>query len=260
VPGRESTKVTNVESVFCCIRPPGHHAGRYGSTTGCTQNGFCLLNNVAIGVYYARAKYGIERIAIVDIDAHFGNGTLDIFQHDSNVFYASIHLESDSDNDPFFPSSSYVNQGVETNNSNCVLVNIKPTKRFGMNLPRQQQANAGKPGGVSRLRGRAGYLHALSKLVIPGLKKFQPELLFISAGFDGSMTDPIGGALGLTAMDYYNITRELRLAVQELGSQGKAGKVRIISVLEGGYDVGAGDGLSTCVEAHVRGLCDEIDR
>jgi acetoin utilization deacetylase AcuC-like enzyme len=79
-------------NVFCCIRPPGHHAGRHGCTKGCISTGFCLLNNAAIALTYARIQWGIKKIAVVDIDVHYGNGTADILAHDPDSFFASVHM------------------------------------------------------------------------------------------------------------------------------------------------------------------------
>ena len=79
-------------NAFACIRPPGHHAGRHGFTKGCTSTGFCLLNNAAIAMVYARVKYGLMRVAIVDIDVHFGNGTAELLRGDPNAFFASVHM------------------------------------------------------------------------------------------------------------------------------------------------------------------------
>ena len=68
-------KMTTV-TPFCCVRPPGHHVGRNGMAGGCCSNGFCLLNNVGIGALHARLRWGVRRVAVVDFDVHFGNGTL----------------------------------------------------------------------------------------------------------------------------------------------------------------------------------------
>jgi hypothetical protein len=92
--------MTNRDSnVFVCTRPPGHHAGRYGLTRGCLGTGFCLLNNAAIALTYARIRWGLERIAIVDIDVHFGNGTADILKGDTQAFFASVHMIYGQKND-----------------------------------------------------------------------------------------------------------------------------------------------------------------
>ena len=86
-------------NAFACTRPPGHHAGRYGCTSGCLSTGFCLLNNAAIAAIYARVRWGLERVAIVDIDVHFGNGTAELLRNDPNSFFASVHMIYGEDND-----------------------------------------------------------------------------------------------------------------------------------------------------------------
>ena len=165
------TEVTGVKNVFCCVRPPGHHAGRFGSTRGCSNNGFCLLNNVAVGAYYARIKYGLRRVAVVDIDAHFGNGTAEIFEGDPHAFYSSVHLQYDGPKDYFFPSSQCCILGAEERHPNRVLVNVYPPVRAGNPLSRQ-----GKP------RGRTGFRSSFEEILIPALRDFRPDIIFISAG------------------------------------------------------------------------------
>jgi len=86
-------------NVFVCSRPPGHHAGRYGCTGGCLSTGFCLLNNAAIAAIYGRVRWGLERVAVVDIDVHFGNGTAELLRNDPNALFASGHMIYGEDND-----------------------------------------------------------------------------------------------------------------------------------------------------------------
>ena len=86
-------------NVFACTRPPGHHAGRYGCTSGCLSTGFCMLNNAAMAAIYARVRWGLERVAVVDIDVHFGNGTAELLRNDPNAFFASVHMIYGEDND-----------------------------------------------------------------------------------------------------------------------------------------------------------------
>jgi acetoin utilization deacetylase AcuC-like enzyme len=92
----------NNVNAFACIRPPGHHCGRNGCTKGSISTGFCLLNNAAIGLTYARVFWGLKRVAIVDIDVHFGNGTAEIVKDDPNTFFASIHMIYGPKNDGNF--------------------------------------------------------------------------------------------------------------------------------------------------------------
>lgn len=231
-----STEV--IRNVFCCVRPPGHHAGRYGNTTGCSQNGFCLLNNVVIGAMYARVVYGFRRVAVIDIDAHFGNGTAELLDGDENAFYASVHLQYDTPR-YFFPSSSCCTLGCDRSDPNCVLVNIYPPTRSSSAASRSHFR-----------RGRMAFRSAVMESVLPALRAFQPDFIFISAGFDGSSFDPVGGAMGLRTEDFHWATDLLRKAADEMCSG------RLISVLEGGYDIDpVSDALATSVEAHVIGLC-----
>ena len=232
------TEVHGVKNVFCCIRPPGHHAGRFGSTRGCSNNGFCLLNNVAIGAYYARIKYGLRRFAVVDIDAHFGNGTAEIFEGDPHAFYSSVHLQYDGPKDFFFPSSSCCLLGADERHPNRVLVNVYPTVRAGNPL-----FKSGKP------RSRSGFRISFEDIIMPALKAFKPDIIFISAGFDGASTDPIGGQVGLKPIDFHWMAERIQVVADEVCGG------RVVSVLEGGYDVSkAADGLATCAEAHVLAL------
>jgi acetoin utilization deacetylase AcuC-like enzyme len=232
------TEVQGVKNVFCCIRPPGHHAGRFGSTRGCSNNGFCLLNNVAIGAYYARIKYGLRRFAVVDIDAHFGNGTAEIFEGDPHAFYSSVHLQYDGPKDYFFPSSNCCILGAEERHPNRVLVNVYPPVRAGNPLSKS-----------GKRRSRGGFRSSFEDVIIPALRIFNPDIIFISAGFDGASTDPIGGQVGLKPIDFHWMAEKIQIVADEVCGG------RVVSVLEGGYDVSkAADGLATCAEAHVLAL------
>ena len=228
-----------VQNAFCCVRPPGHHAGRYGNTAGCGQNGFCLLNNVAIGAMYARIKYGLRRIAVIDIDAHFGNGTAEILENDPHTFYSSVHLQYELPG-RFFPSSPCCTVGTDISTPNLVLVNVyPPSNKTVLNISSKTKVP----------RGRGGFRRALSDHVYPALRAFEPDLIFVSAGFDGSHTDPIGGHLGLRPEDFHHITRDIKVLADELCDG------RLVSVLEGGYDLDPKtDGLASCAEAHVLAL------
>jgi acetoin utilization deacetylase AcuC-like enzyme len=93
--------LTSAETnVFVCTRPPGHHAGRHGCTLGSLSTGFCLLNNAAIALVYARVRWGLERVAVVDIDVHMGNGTSELLLNDPRAFFASVfkHIKHSADN------------------------------------------------------------------------------------------------------------------------------------------------------------------
>ncbi len=192
----------DVGNAFCAVRPPGHHAERARSM------GFCLFNNVAIGALHARAKHGLRRPAVIDFDVHHGNGTQHMFENDEDLFYASSHQA------PFYPGTGAKS---ETGAGNIV--------------------NAPLAAGAGSVEFRAAY----EDDILPALRAFDPDILFVSAGFDGHADDPLA-QLRLTEDDYRWITREL-LAVAKERCGG-----RVVSALEGGYDLGA---LARSTEAHV---------
>jgi len=152
------------QNAFCCVRPPGHHAGKANAA------GFCIFNNVAVGVAHAMAKYGIERAAIVDFDVHHGNGTEDIFKDNPNVMLCSTFQH------PHYPYS-----GAESRNEHMI------------NVP----LSAGSDGKIFRA--------AVEKEFAPALKAFAPQMIFVSAGFDAHRDDPLA-SLNLVRDDYIWVT------------------------------------------------------
>jgi acetoin utilization deacetylase AcuC-like enzyme len=147
-----------VESAFCAVRPPGHHAERD------RPMGFCLFNNVAIAARYAQRKHGFEKIAILDWDVHHGNGTQHIFEDDPSVFYISLHQY------PFYPGTGAHNER-----------GVGKGEGYTLNIP--------LPAGT----GESRYLDAFSEEILPALTMYEPDLLILSAGFDTHKDDPIGG-------------------------------------------------------------------
>ena len=193
------------QRAFCAVRPPGHHA------THDTAMGFCLFNNIAVGAACAMARHLLERIVIVDFDVHHGNGTQDIFRNEPRVMYISTHEAG------LYPHTGDASErGVG---------NI-----FNAPLP------AGSSGALFR--------RAYSDILLPEIDAFRPQLILISAGFDGHRSDPLAD-LRLEAADYAWLTREL-LA---LATRHCAG--RIVSALEGGYDLAA---LRESTLVHVKEL------
>ena len=181
------------ENAFCAVRPPGHHA------EAAEALGFCLFNNVAVGVAEAKAVYGLDRIAVVDFDVHHGNGTQHMFERDSRVFFASTHQW------PLYPGTGDVD---ETGIGNVVNAPLPP------------------------LSGAEEFRQAMAERILPALDRFRPELILISAGFDAHWLDPLG-SLNLDEADYTWVTEELcRLADRHAGG-------RVVSTLEGGYDLDA---------------------
>jgi acetoin utilization deacetylase AcuC-like enzyme len=173
--------------------------------------GFCLFDNIAIAAAYARAKHGVERVAIVDFDVHHGNGTQQIFYSDSNTFYGSTHQM------PLFPGTG---AATETGVGNIV------------NAP----LRAGDDG--TRFR------EAMTARILPALDAFRPDFIFVSAGFDAHLGDPLAG-LQLLEPDFEWITEKLIDAAQ------KHCNGRLVSFLEGGYRLPA---LADSAAAHVRVL------
>ncbi|TDH73866.1 hypothetical protein CCR75_007410 [Bremia lactucae] len=194
-------------NAFCAVRPPGHHAER------CRTMGFCVFNNVAIAALHAIAQHGLDRVAIVDLDVHHGNGTQDIVNQEPKLLYVSMHQTA-----PCFPRSGFA---CETGKHGNLL-----------NVPLKARCSA-----------RTYREHFLAK-VCPRVRAFQPQLLIISMGFDGSSRDPLADFL-LEGDDFYWLTNELCAVAWEF-CDGK-----VVSVLEGGYHLGA---LAEGAEQHMLAL------
>ncbi len=198
-----------MDNAFCAVRPPGHHA------TANRGMGFCLFNHVAVAARYAQRKHGLGRILIVDWDVHHGNGTQDIFYEDGSVFYFSTHQH------PWYPGTG-----------------LRSETGAGAGLG--TTLNCPLPAGTMMEAVRDSFRHRL----LPAVESFQPELVFISAGFDARHGDPLGG-FRLTDDDFAELTRML-LDVADRFALG-----RLVSVLEGGYDL---TGLGQAAAAHVAAL------
>lgn len=177
----------DIDNGFVMARPPGHHSG----ATVWGNRGFCSLNNEAILVNHLRTHFGLKRIAIVDTDVHHGDGTQDIFYHDPNVLFISLH----QDGRTLYPGSGFVNE------------------KGGPNAW-DQTLNIPLPPGT----GDEGYHYVLENWVLPRLQEFAPEIIINSAGQDNHFTDPLA-SMNLTAGGYGRITELLKpdLAVLEGG-------------------------------------------
>lgn len=165
-----------VENAFCSVRPPGHHAGR------ASASGFCIFNNVAVGVAHAMQQHNIQRVAIIDFDVHHGEGTEDIFHDNENVMLCSTFRH------PFYPY-----KGADTSNNHIINVPL-----------------------AARSTGEE-FRAAVTQHWLPALERFKPEFLFISAGFDAHYEDDMGG-LALREADYLWITEVLKDVAKKYSS------------------------------------------
>lgn len=201
----------DLDSAFCLVRPPGHHATPHRAM------GFCLFNNVAVAAAHALERRGLERVAVIDIDVHHGNGTQDAFYREPRVWYWSTHQY------PFYPGSGSWEEAGEG-----------PGRGTTVNVP--------MPAGC----GDAEYRRAYAELLAPLLRRYRPQLIVVSAGFDAHFMDPLAQIL-LSTHGYYEIAALLRELADELCGR------RIVYALEGGYDHSA---LAWSVHACIDTLLD----
>jgi acetoin utilization deacetylase AcuC-like enzyme len=184
-----------VRRAFSAGRPPGHHAEPH------RPMGFCLFSNIAIVARHVQQTYGIQKLAIVDFDVHHGNGTQACVKDDPTIQFISLHQDPRT----CYPGSGYAwEKGI----GNVMNISFYPGS------------------------GDSEYLTAMDNRVLPALDAFAPELLLISAGFDGHQDDPLA-QINLSEDGFAQITRRL----MEISNRHCGG--RVVSVLEGGYNLRA---------------------
>jgi acetoin utilization deacetylase AcuC-like enzyme len=183
----------DAKNAFAIVRPPGHHAEPDRSM------GFCIFNNVAIAARHALTQ-GLERVAIIDYDAHHGNGTQAAFLNEERVAFLSVHQYQSG----FYPGTGWIEDAPHA-------------KRRIVNVPLPAYA------------GDTVYAQVADKIFSPFVESFKPQLILISVGFDAHWSDPIT-MLGLSTAGYLTLAKEV-VALAEQYCEGK-----IVFVLEGGYD------------------------
>lgn len=206
---------------FALVRPPGHHA------LSDRAMGFCLFNTMAIGAEHLKRAHGAKKILIMDWDVHHGNGTQAAFYDDPSVLFISTHQY------PYYPGTGAVND-----------VGVGAGEGYTINIP--------LPAGCADPE----YVRVFQDIVIPAAKKFEPEWILVSAGFDPHRRDPLGG-MGVTEEGFEAMARMLLQLADQYASE------KIAFLLEGGYDLAAlRNSVARVLEVMLRGGGNqaEIDR
>jgi len=183
-------------NAFALTRPPGHHAGPYYAL------GFCVFNNTAIAAAHLLRSFNLDRILVLDVDAHHGNGTQEIFYDSDRVLYISLHQDPTE-----FPGTGFVDE-VGDGEGVGYTVNIPFPFRIDDQI----------------------YLKAFNQIVVPIIQQHRPQFILVSTGFDNHYTDPVA-SLSLSTLSYAKIFGK----VLELASEFCAGK--LVAILEGGYSL-----------------------
>jgi len=191
----EAVMKEEVNSSFALVRPPGHHATRNQAM------GFCIFNNVAIAAKFALANFNIGRVLIVDFDVHHGNGTQEAFYNNSKVLYFSTHQY------PFYPGTGWVDE-----------VGSGEGEGYTVNFP------------MAAGWGDEEYLRAFNEILIPVARRFQPQLILVSAGFDPHWADTI-------AMMQVSITGFAQMVTVLNNLASELCRKRLVFTLEGGYNL-----------------------
>jgi len=184
------------QNAFALVRPPGHHAGPYYAL------GFCLFNNVAIAATHILRHIGFNRVLILDIDAHHGNGTQEIFYNTNKVLYVSLHQDPKG-----FPGTGFMDETGEGEGLGYT-VNVPFPLRVDDKL----------------------YHEGFDQIAVPIIRQYKPQFILVSAGFDGHYTDPVGGHS--LSMHCYS---KAFVKILNLASQLCNG--RLVATLEGGYSL-----------------------
>ena len=192
---------------FALTRPPGHHATKFRAM------GFCLINNVAVAAEYLLREKGAQKVAILDVDLHHGNGTQDIFWERNDVHFISVHQA------PFYPGTGSLQERGAGTGQGATL-----------NLP------------IPAFSGDTAYQTLLSEIILPNLSEAHPDMLLISFGFDTHWLDPLG-SMQLTGEGVY----QMFLALRDWADASCQGRIAVI--LEGGYDLEAGKACGQAVAA-----------
>jgi len=185
------------DNAFAVVRPPGHHAGAYYAS------GFCLFNNIAVAATHLLRDRGLNRTLTLDVDAHHGNGTQEIFYDTDKVLYISLHQDPRG-----FPGTGFTDE-IGEGKGTGFSVNVSFPYRVDDQI----------------------YLKAFDEIVVPIARQYKPQFILVSAGFDGHYTDPVGGLLLSTNCYTQVFSKTLDLAAQLCDG-------KLVASLEGGYSIG----------------------
>lgn len=199
-------------NAFAVVRPPGHHAGPYYAC------GFCVFNNVAIAASHLLCDYNLKRVLILDVDAHHGNGTQEIFYETDKVLYISLHQDPRG-----FPGTGFADE-----------VGEKEGLGYSVNVPFPFHVDD------------QAYLRGFNRVVVPIVEQYKPQFVLMSVGFDCHHEDPVA-RLSLSAHAYVEVVKK----TLELASKLCDGK--LVAVLEGGYGLSSIGKIATAVIARMAG-------